>query len=415
MTQHPRAFLFLQGPPGPFFAELAAGLEDLGHTCRRVNFNGGDRHDWRRPAFDFAEPAEAWPARVTDLMLRWGISDIVLFGDCRPLHRIAGAAADRLGVAVHVFEEGYIRPDWVTLERGGVNGYSRLPRDPKEYLRAAVGLPPVPAYPSVPSSFRVRAREAIGYFFASWRQSRAFPGYRSHRPHALTAEAAGWLVRMALRPLARMRAVWSLRHLGRSRYFVLPLQLDSDHQIRTHSPFAGMQEAVETIVGSFGRHAPPRTKLVVKEHPLDNGLRPWRRIMTRIARWYCLGRRVIFLEHGDLEALVAGAEGVVTVNSTSGTLALAAGRPVAVLGQAVYDLAGVTDQGSLDAFWSRPVPPQPEIFEAFRRVLVARCLLRGGFSSTAGRALLVPAAVARLSASQVSSAAPTVVTAGAAE
>jgi len=27
---------------------------------------------------------------------------------------------------VHVFEEGYMRPYWVTYERGGSNGHSRL-------------------------------------------------------------------------------------------------------------------------------------------------------------------------------------------------------------------------------------------------------------------------------------------------
>ena len=31
-----------------------------------------------------------------------------------------------LGLGIHVFEEGYMRPYWVTYERGGSNGNSRL-------------------------------------------------------------------------------------------------------------------------------------------------------------------------------------------------------------------------------------------------------------------------------------------------
>ncbi|WP_458339329.1 capsular polysaccharide export protein, LipB/KpsS family, partial [Bordetella pertussis] len=34
------------------------------------------------------------------------------------------ALARASGVRVHVFEEGYFRPHWVTLERGGVNAHS---------------------------------------------------------------------------------------------------------------------------------------------------------------------------------------------------------------------------------------------------------------------------------------------------
>ena len=30
------------------------------------------------------------------------------------------------GLRIHVFEEGYMRPYWVTYERGGTNGHSRL-------------------------------------------------------------------------------------------------------------------------------------------------------------------------------------------------------------------------------------------------------------------------------------------------
>jgi capsular polysaccharide export protein len=30
------------------------------------------------------------------------------------------------GLTIHVFEEGYLRPHWVTYERGGSNGHSRL-------------------------------------------------------------------------------------------------------------------------------------------------------------------------------------------------------------------------------------------------------------------------------------------------
>lgn len=409
-----RCFLFLQGPPGPFFAEVAAALEAHGHRCLRINLNGGDWLNWRRGAANFTGSIHEWPRYLAETLSRERVTDLILFGDCRPAHAVARdiaaqqivagqqiaagqqiVAGQRM-VSVHVFEEGYIRPDWVTLERGGVNGNSSLPRDPQAYLRQAAGLEPVPKRPPIPASFRQRAGDAVAYFAAGEMLAFHFKGYRSHRVDRSAAEAFGWAYRLLLRPVARLRSAITHHRLGDRRFFVLPLQLDSDHQIRSHSPFAGMTEAVERIVASFARAAPTSAVLVIKEHPLDNGLKSWRRIVASIASRHRVARRVLFLEHGYIDGLVVRAAGVVTVNSTTGTLALTAGRPVAVLGTAVYDLPGVTHQGGLDTFWSTPDKPRPALYDAFQRVLVERCLLRGGFSSKAARAVLVPAAATRL-------------------
>jgi capsular polysaccharide export protein len=157
-----------------------------------------------------------------------------------------------------------------------------------------------------------------------------------------------------------------------------------------------MRPAIETVMRSFARHAPANTMLAIKEHPLDSGLKDWRTVVTEIAGSLGIGERIAFLEQGDLLKLVNGSRGMVTVNSTSGTLSLAAGRAVKVLGDAVYDIPGVTDQQPLDSFWLNPVAPDPTIYDAFHRVLANRCLLHGAFLSNAGIDLLVSAAMTRL-------------------
>lgn len=393
-----RRFLFLQGPPGPFFSELAKGLAVQNHHCLRVNLNGGDWLDWRRASIRYAGSLADWPSFLEALVVREDVTDIVLFGDCRPHHAEARRVAERRELLLHVFEEGYIRPDWITLERGGVNGHSSLPRDSQAYMALSTALPPLPPFPPIMAHFRERAAATLAYYAAASLAAPWFPGYRSHRPHAAIAELTGWCAKVALQPVTRLRAVISAGRLRAGAWFLLPLQLDSDHQIRTHSPFANMIEAIEAILASFAAHAPADTRLVVKAHPLDNGLRRWRGEVRRIAERHGVGDRVAFLDHGDIEALVAAAHGLVTVNSTTGTLAVAQGTPVAVLGTAVYDLPGVTHQGDLADFWSNPGKPQREIYDAFRRVLVTRCLVRGGFNSRAARAESVPAAVYRLGA-----------------
>jgi capsular polysaccharide export protein len=394
MTQR---FLFLQGPPGPFFAQLGRALAARGCATFRIQFNGGDWLDWHgADATAFRGCAEDWPGFLRDFLHEHAITDIILFGDCRPLHRIACAEAGDFGVRVHVFEEGYIRPDWITLEQGGVNGNSRLPREPETYLKRARGLVPIASHPPVRASFAQRFREAWSYYAAAWLFAPRFPHFRSHRPFSAPAEAAGWLARLTAQPMARIRSARVKRKLPWLHYFVLPLQLDSDYQLRLHSPFAGMTEAIERVLESFAASAPAQCALIVKLHPLDNGLRDWRRVVRRAAQRLGIADRVHFLDRGDIAKLVRDARGVVTVNSTTGTLALAHRVPVHVLGRAVYDVPGITHQASLERFWNEPGTVQLEIFEAFRRVLADQCLIRGGFSSREGRRLLLPAAVERL-------------------
>ena len=395
-----RSFLFLQGMASHFFVRLGAELRGRGHTVNRINFNAGDRLFWPlRGAIDFRGRAEEWPDFLTDVLETQGVTDIILFGDCRPLHRVAVKLAHRFQLTVHVCEEGYIRPHWVTFERDGVNGHSTLPRNPDWYRDVAATLPPPEALPAVPSSFRKRAWQDLIYNMTAILFSPFYPHYQTHRPRHRLVEYAGWSRKMARRPLARRRAAAELQRIApQSRFYLLPLQLNCDSQIQLHSTFGSMSPVISTIIDSFARNAPPDTMLVVKEHPLDDGLINWRRLVTELAAASGVADRVVYLELGDLDALIGKSLGVVTVNSTTGTLALAMGVPVITLGMAIYDLAGLTYQGPLDTFWTAPTAPDPALFAAFRQVLTSRCLLVGSFFSEEGIKLLVHNAVSRLEA-----------------
>jgi capsular polysaccharide export protein len=179
---------------------------------------------------------------------------------------------------------------------------------------------------------------------------------------------------------------------------LFPLQRDCDYQVRVHSPFRAMHLAIEHVLASFAGHAPTAARLVVKLHPLDSGLVDWAAITGHLAVEFGIADRVIILDGGDLEKLMARKPAVVTVNSTVGTLALARGLPVIALGKAIYDMTGLTFQGELEDFWSGAMPPDAELFDAFRRVLAARCLIPGSFFNEAGLILAVAAAVDRLEA-----------------
>ena len=59
-----RAFLFLQGPPGPLLHQLATAMRDRGMKVERINICAGDRIDWPEPATDFRGRFGDWPVFV---------------------------------------------------------------------------------------------------------------------------------------------------------------------------------------------------------------------------------------------------------------------------------------------------------------------------------------------------------------
>ncbi len=402
MLEGRRSFLFLQGPHGSYFARLGGALSARGHAVHRINLCGGDRLDWPGPATNYRGTLRAWPVFFDDFIVDHEITDVVLFGDCRPHHSSAHGMAKLRGLRVHVLEEGYIRPDYVTLEEGGVNGHSRMPRDPAWFRAEAARLPEeVPALP-IPSSFRRRAEETISHLLASMAFAPFYPFYRTHRPHNPFVEAAGWTLWAANSRIERRLSHRALAQVIAEReaypVFLVPLQLNSDYQLRVHSPFGDMRAALRFIIKSFARAAPPSTRLLVKRHPLDNGLVAWRRITRYLARHYGVEDRVFYVGDADLATVLPHMIGTVMVNSTVGTLALNLGIPVAVLGHAVYDVDGVVHRGPLDDFWPRPPVPDAELWAAVRRVFIDRSLVRGGFLSEEGLATLVENAVPRLTA-----------------
>ncbi len=60
-----------------------------------------------------------------------------------------------------------------------------------------------------------------------------------------------------------------------------------------------------------------------------------------------------------------------TVNSTVGLHAYQQAVPVKVLGSAVFDVEGLSDQRPLDAFWAAPAQPDPALLSAFLRLMAA--------------------------------------------
>lgn len=183
----PRSFLVLQGTASTFFSSLAAVLESRGHAVYRVNFCGGDWfYGKTKHAVNYSGAAADLPAWYAALMQRENITDVLMFGDCREVHRPLHPIAEQYGLHVHVFEEGYVRPHWITLESHGVNGRSRMPRIPPSFCACvSIFRPPRPASrPATTSTSASSTTSRTGSPTACWRG-----GFRTT---AATARGTAW-------------------------------------------------------------------------------------------------------------------------------------------------------------------------------------------------------------------------------
>src|SRR3978361_1805772 len=84
-----KRILLLQGPLGPFFSRLASDLEKAGATVWKINFNGGDWLFAPKRSIPFRGRPDQWPAFFESVLDERNIDTVLLFGDCRPVHRVA--------------------------------------------------------------------------------------------------------------------------------------------------------------------------------------------------------------------------------------------------------------------------------------------------------------------------------------
>ena len=389
--QKKRMFLFLQGPHGPFFSQLACALESYGHATNQIGFNQGDKIFWanKRSFIPFTLPIHAWSGFLQREFREKQIIDLVIYNDTRPLHKTAIQAAHAKGINVHIFEEGYLRPYWITYERDGSNGNSKL----MSFAQSAV-VPdhlirdpdPVPA-PCHWGDMREHIFYGAVYHWCILCANRQFPNFTSHREISIRKEFRLHLKQLVFTPARIAARFWANLTLKCRTfpYHLILMQLQHDSAFQNHSPFKTNASFLELTLRSFANNAPPHHHLVIKAHPLEDGRSEIAYHLRRLGTKFGINRRIHYLPGGKFAHVLDPALSVVTVNSTAGQQALWRGIPVKTLGQAIYNHDKFISKQSLDAFFAHPKAPNLQAYKAFRNFLLQTSQIPGGFYSKAGR------------------------------
>ena len=390
-----KTYLFLQGPHGPFFRQLGRMLRAAGADVWRVGFNAGDAAFWgRAPGYiPFQGDLTIWSDTLANIIQDRQVTDIVLYGDTRPIHAEAVRQARALGLRIHVFEEGYMRPYWVTYERGGSNGHSRLMDFSVQEMRQRLAQSDVDI-PTPPSHWGDMRQHifygALYHWFVMFRNAR-YPAFRTHRALPVHREALLYTKRLLLMPFLALQRAWATRRIkaGGYPYHVALLQLEHDASFQAHSPFEDMEAFISLVIDGFVKGAPSHHHLVFKAHPLDNGQSPERRMIRRMAKAHGIGERVHYLRGGKLAHVLDEARSAVTVNSTAGQQVLWRGIALKAFGTAVYAKPEFVSDQPLPDFFETPRRPDAQAYREYRQFLLETSQVPGGFYAAAGRKQLL--------------------------
>lgn len=396
-----RRFLMLQGPHGPFFRQLAAQLEAGGHQVWRVGFNRGDEIFWRRPGYvAFTASQSRWPETCAKLLTRLRITDLVLYGDTRPIHAEAIRLARKQGLRIHVFEEGYLRPYWVTYERDGSNGNSTLMAASISSMRQALRHPGLddPPPPGHWGDMREHMFYGALYHFCVMTLNRKYPNFRPHRDISVVQEFRLHLRRLLLRPWHQIERLFANARIkwGGFPFHTVLLQLEHDASFQAHSDFRSGREFIDVCLTAFAEGAPVGHHLVFKTHPLEDGRLDVKRAVRNGADRHGLGHRVHFVRGGKLAPLLNRTLSAVTVNSTAGQQVLWRGLPLRIFGRAIYGKPELVSAQTLKEFFSAPARPDRESYQVFRQFLLETSQFPGGYYSESGRRRLLALVAKRM-------------------
>ena len=380
-----KKILFLHGPMSFFYKKLSK-LINKNNEIFQICFNKGDEFfSINKNYISFKKNPESWEKFFQEFIKFHNIDIIFLFGDCRFYHKIAIQNSSNKKLKIFVFEEGYVRPNYITCEVGGVNGFSKLPKDKEFYNNLDLIY-----YKSIGKSdlyfgntfFYMAVNSSIYYVISSIFKFQ-YPYYKHHRNFSVKEEfKIGILNFFTLfkykfkdrNVKKRIETVLS------KKYYLVPLQTKNDFQVSIHSKFKSINQFISEVLISFKNNSPSKTFIIFKHHPLDRGRIDYTKFIKKLAIKYNIKDRVIVLHDVKLPLLLKNAIGTVVINSTTGFSSLYHGTPVICMGNALYDIDGLTAYNSkIDNFWNLDLRVDKNLFYKFRGYIIKNTQINTNF------------------------------------
>ncbi len=396
----PLRVLFLNCPFGRFFKDLCAYGDRHGFRFERMAFDAADYFEapsGRRHLF--RGTLETWREAIETRLEQGAYDLIILYNDALPMNEVAADCAGALNIPCLTLENGYLRPHWVTLEHGGVNGNSPL-----------MSMPIVPVDPARDSKqaddkifahvMADHVRATMLHFTIAILLSPFFPYRPRYYGVPVLRQGIGYAVQYFRRPGRSERAFRD--HLAKpraqqgGRHFLCVLQKPGDTQLRVHSSISDNNSFLRHVLRSFARGAPADAVLAVKSHPYDYGIERTPALFQDLLAEFGLEGRCYYITKMKMHEVMPWADAIVVNNSSVGLEALRQHVPVKALGRSIYNRPGLTFSGPMDAFWQDPGTPDARLVEHLVSLLRRTSQVNGGFYNEEARSILFPNMLRRM-------------------
>lgn len=339
--------LFLQGPLGPFFKRFSKYL-NKNNKIYKINFTAGD-FIFYPSKYNYKGSLNNLKSYLDNFYKLNKITCIILFGDTRPIHEIAINLAKKLNIKIYVFEEGYLRPNYITCEMTGVNANSLMSKNKNDYKKLNTYKENSKLFKS---SFKIMAFYALMYYTFSIIFQVFYNNKNYHRPLNIM-ELFRWFrhfYRKAKYSILE-KNVDSLAKKYSKKYFLAVLQVHNDSQIKKHFKDKGMKKFIVKTIKSFAKNRANNNVLIFKHHPLDIAYTDYSNIINELTKRLGISDKVFYIHRGNIPNLLKNAKGCICINSTVGMQALYHNCPTIVLGNAIYNIDGLVYKNDLDSFW----------------------------------------------------------------
>ena len=359
--------LILQGPVGPFFDELSMAFEKNGCIVRRVIFNGGDWfYSSGHNRIFYRKGPNEWQTFIDKLTSGFKPDFAIMFGDERPIHKVAIAIFKQRGIDYWCFEEGYIRPNYVTFERVGNNANSMLCENWADELKNIISFPKLS---SNSNSKKIELylngiskyffRNGFIYFAFEKLLKILFPNYIHHREYKILDFFRDYISWLGYSKFFREQAFLIQEQIIKSslnNYFVVLLQVPEDLQLLSHGMGWNNASIIENIMISFSCYADHKAKLLFKIHPLNFKINQDYVLIKELAFRYDLEDRVHIVCSNRNNIIFKNCAAGLTINSTAGLEVLRHSKNIFTFGVAIYDMFAWPKSmdiiSDLNNFWS---------------------------------------------------------------
>ena len=376
--------LFLMGPIGTYFSRLCNYLEKENIKSYKVVFPLKEFGFKKHQRIHFNHDMKYFKDFLLKVIEERKIRHIFMYGDILIPHKIAIETCNALrnrgiDITTDIFELGYLRPNYVTLESNNVNFKSNLPKDRIYYEKLAS----INKLPKATYKVGIRYRKIWkGITFVM----HAFTKYKiidyNHKlqpkPIYLYYQVLGLIRKYyyAIKEINIKREIFN----GLPFYLVV-LQVSTDSQLTEGSEFNSVEDFIDYVIQEFKKSKISKHRLIFKHHPRDRGYNNYKDAIRKSVNKHNLEEKVIYLHDTKIATLLRqkSCKGSVMINSSVGIQSLFHNIPVKALSNAIYNFDGLTDQSKLVNFFKKPLGPDQELFKKFFVYIHQETQINGNF------------------------------------